>query len=177
MDDFFIKLQKMKSRVQFMETRSIRVGWPDGNKSYAEAKHRLDTGEKRKEGEIVKPASQALIAATLNFGRKPGVCSNGAPYAEIPARDFMGVAVKEYGEHITKVAMSQMKQVMDGSKSPGNAMRRIGVECKGAIQRAMLDSDKYLPNSPKTKKSHPTPDPKPLFDTGNLIASVDFEIK
>ena len=157
-------------------------------------------GRKKPRGEFVsnfdenfigpgqKAASLATIAKTLCYGREGGHTKGGREYGRIPARNFVDVLKNKRAGILNRVVADEViRKGADCSVS----MDKIGVVAKGQLQRAMKDSNEYAPNAPftinggwmaepKTKKpfyAEPKGSDRPLWNTGTLIRSVDFEVK
>lgn len=141
-------------------------------------------------GPGLKAASLAVIARTMNYGRAGGVNKKtGRPYGAIPARPFVDVLKRKHITPLERVIMDQVVNLQN--PSPEANLVTIGVVAKGQLQRAMKDSNSYAANAPITVKGGWMANPKngkpfkiepkgssrPLWNTGTLIKSVDFEIK
>jgi hypothetical protein len=158
-------------------------------------------GRKKKKGEFVsnfdenftgpgqQAASLAQIAKTLCYGREGGTTKSGREYGKIPARNFVKVLGDKHRKVIDRIVEKAI--VDDGSTESKVDIKTIAVVAKGQLQRAMKDSNEYAPNAqitihggwmadPITKKPfhvEPKGSERPLWNTGTLIRSVDFEIK
>ena len=157
-------------------------------------------GRRKKKGEFVsnfdenfvgpgqQAASLATIAKTMCYGREGGTTKSGRKYGRIPARNFVEVLKEKHSKVIYRaVAYQVINKGADGNVDFVN----IGRQAVGQLQRAMKDSNEYAPNAPitihggwmadpKTKKPfyvEPKNSERPLWNTGTLIKSVDFEIK
>ena len=135
-----------------------------------------------------RAASLATIAKVLCYGREGGTTKDGREYGRIPARNFVEVLKEKHsGPIFRKISDEVIKKGADGDVS----MDAIGRAAQGQLQRAMKDSNEYAPNAPftieggwmadpKTKKpfyAEPKGSNRPLWNTGKLIWSVDFEIR
>lgn len=157
-------------------------------------------GRKRPKGEIVsnfdvdfigpgiQAASLATIAKTLCYGREGGHTKAGKEYGRIPARNFVEVLKNKHSRPIQRVVADEViKKGGDGNVD----MDKIGVIAKGQLQRSMKDANEYTPNAPFTINGGWMANPKngkpfyaegkgssrPLWDSGKLYKSVDFEVK
>ena len=157
-------------------------------------------GRRKKKGEFVsnfdenfvgpgqQAASLATIAKTMCYGREGGTTKSGRKYGRIPARNFVEVLKEKHSKVIYRAVADQViNKGADGNVDFVN----IGKQAVGQLQRAMKDSNEYAPNAPitihggwmadpKTKKPfyvEPKNSERPLWNTGTLIKSVDFEIK
>lgn len=134
-------------------------------------------------------ASLATIAKTLCYGREGGTTKGGHEYGRIPARNFVKVFDEKKRKPLDRFIANAV--IGDGKTNATVDMGAIGVVAKGQLQRAMKDSNEYAKNAPitinggwmadpKTKKPfyvEPKGSERPLWNTGTLINSVDFEIK
>lgn len=157
-------------------------------------------GRKKPRGEFVsnfdenfvgpgrETASLATIAKVMCYGREGGHTAAGKEYGRIPARNFVEVLKNKHSRLIQRVVADEViKKGADGNVD----MVFIADKAKGQLQRAMKDSNEYAPNAPftinggwmadpKTKKpfyAEPKGSNRPLWNTGTLVNSVDFEIK
>lgn len=157
-------------------------------------------GRKKPKGEFVsnfdenfigpgrETASLATIAKVMCYGREGGHTAAGKEYGRIPARNFVEVLKNKHSRLIQRVVADEViKKGADGNVD----MVFIADKAKGQLQRAMKDSNEYAPNAPftinggwmadpKTKKpfyAEPKGSNRPLWNTGTLVNSVDFEVK
>jgi hypothetical protein len=168
MKDFILRLQVMNANLDFISKRSVAVGWVDGNKKHSDYK----SGKKHAKGE---QPSLAQIARILNYGTAPQFKPDGSIQQRIPARPFMEVLRSEYGDYLNKVATEQAKKIIAGTANSADFFRVFGTRAKGALKRAMLQSGRYAPNAPSTVRRKGSS--RPLFDTGTLINSADYEVR
>ena len=182
--DFCVRLKKMRAAANVVSGKTIKIGWLDANKTGAKAFSNLQ--ERKKTGKptnaIGKPASLALIARTLNYGREAGETAEGHKYPAIPARPFLDVMKQR---HMGPARTLFRKLLSDLHQKPSvdevnRIMNMMGVVLKGQMQRAIRDSDKYVPKSPltiKSEKRNGKTSERPLIDTGLMVNSVDYQIK
>ncbi len=202
---FLYRLETLKARAAQLSSKSVAVGWVDGAKEQPRARPKAAAlaanakNGRRRKGEFVsnfdentvgpgqKAASLATIARVMNYGRAGGVSKSGREYGAIPARDFVKNLKEKFLKPLHRVVLDE---VLRGD-GPDVNMRKIGIVAKGQLQRSMKDSNAYAPNAkitveggwmadPKTKKPfkvEPKGSSRPLWNTGTLIRSVDFEIK
>lgn len=202
---FLYRLESLKARTAQLASKTVMVGWADGAKEQPRARPKkaalaanAKKGRKSK-GEFVsnfdentvgpgrKAASLATIAKVMNYGRAGGINKSGHEYGAIPARNF----VKNFKEKFLKPLHRVILDEVIRGEGPDVNMRKIGIVAKGQLQRSMKDSNAYAPNAkitveggwmadPKTKKPfkvEPKGSSRPLWNTGTLIRSVDFDIK
>lgn len=145
-------------------------------------------------GPGIKAASLATIAKVMNYGRAGGVAKDGHEYGAIPARPFVDNLHKNHFKAILGATRDLVHDTLKKGSTPQTLQQqlaRIGVVAKGQLQRAMKDSNAYEANAPITIKGGWMANPKngkpfkiepkgssrPLWNSGTLIKSVDFEIK
>lgn len=154
----------------------IAVGWIDGNgtarKAYANLMKKMETGKDQKA--LGKPASLALIARTLNYGRQAGTTAEGRSYPEIPARPFMKFAMEIWEREFPKILERLTPAYLRGTYSVDDVLKTLGERARNAVQKAIREGD-YAPLSPRTiaAKGSSTP----LIDNGTMVYSVTFEIR
>ena len=179
-----VKLKDILHRMKELSSMQAVAGWVDGNGSadcaFSDMLVRKYTGETT--DSLTVPASDALIARTLNYGREPGVTSSGRHYARIPARPFMTVAMERFNHRKKVLVKRHVPQVLRGEISAEHFYKIIGEQLMSCIQEAMRDSDQYQPLSEATKAARrhrkpPSESPKPLIDTARLIGNVTFEVR
>ena len=213
--DFIWRLKTLRQKVAIMENSEVVVGWADEAKEQKRAKpkavalaiNKSNERKGRRNREIVsnfdadfvgpgiKAASLATIAKVMRYGRAGGVNEKtGHEYGAIPARDFVKVLHEKHTKPIVAELRKSVEKSIKKDSPPDTAqvtLSRIGVMCKGQLQRAMMDSNAYAPNAPITIEGGWMANPKnkkpfhvegkgssrPLWNKGTLIKSVDFEIR
>ena len=179
-----VKINDVLQRMKELSSMRAVAGWVDGNGSadcaFSDMLVRKYTGETT--DSLTLPASDALIARTLNYGREPGVTSSGRHYKRIPPRPFMTIAMERFNQRKKVLIKRHIPQVLRGEISAEHFYKIIGEQLMSCIQDAMDDSEKYVGLSDATIKArrHRTPSnnsAKPLIDTGHLKGSVTFEIR
>lgn len=98
----------------------------------------------------------------------------GAPDAGIPQRSFLRAAVDEHADDIRALQKVLLAQVLGGGLTVPKALERLGAFVVGLIQQRIADGI-APPNAPATvaRKGSATP----LVDTGQLRASVTFQVR
>lgn len=179
-----VKLKDILQRMKELSSMRAVAGWVDGNGSadcaFSDMLVRKYTGETT--DALTMPASDALIARTLNYGREPGVTSSGRHYKRIPPRPFMTVAMERFNQRKKVLVKRHIPQVLRGEISAEHFYKIIGEELMSCIQVAMDDSEKYVGLSEATKNARrhrnpPNDSPKPLIDTARLKGNVTFEVR
>lgn len=90
---------------------------------------------------------------------------------KIPARDFIAVAKKHYGDKWIMQAKAVVIDAIARNAEPRNSLRSLGYSMVADIKSAILKSDEYVPNSPLTLKFKQGN--KPLIDQRHLYNSFD----
>jgi hypothetical protein len=104
----------------------------------------------------------AMIAAIQDFG---------APAAGIPPRPFMRNAIAEHKAEWPK-ALGDLLKDNDYQTKP--ALEKFGQGVAGQIRQSIIDTNQP-PLKPATIRRKGFE--KPLVDTGQLLASIDYEVK
>lgn len=180
--DKYEQLISRFNKLAELEKKEVLVGWIDGNNTariaYENLQTRKKTGKPTKS--IGKPASNALIARTLNYGREAGSTANGKSYPKIHARPFMTYAKENFEKLREKILARNVPLVMEGKMTAEQFAKFIGKAYADEITRAIRDSSKYPPLSASTLKArrrHGSTSSVPLIDTHQLVDSVSFEVK
>ena len=159
-----------------MDSATVVAGWIDGNGSavtaYAHLQAKRATGNDQPA--VGRPASLALIARTLNYGREPGQTLGGRKYGRIPARPFMAFAAEIWAREYPRILKAYVPRVLNGTMSVDAFLAAMGERTRDAIKKA-IETGTYAPLSPKTVARKGSS--KPLVDTGRLLNSVTFEIR
>lgn len=99
----------------------------------------------------------------------------------IPARPFFRTATKTRDSRakIQERVEKELRAVIQGKKTPDQALTAIGLFVKGRIQKS-IKAGNWVANAPTTikkkRKKNGTIKP-PLIDSGDLIKNIDFQIK
>ena len=178
----FEELRKRFDALKKLNEKTVLSGWIDGNGTARKAKENLDY--RKKTGKLTpalkQPASNSLIARTLNYGRKAGVTAEGVPYSEIPARPFLRFAMERFRALMPKIEQAYLPRIMAGEMTVEAMCDELGLRLKDCITLAMRDSAKYEGLHDATLKARirrGRPSTVPLIDTHQLIDSVTFEVK
>lgn len=155
----------------------LLIGWPDGNKTavYADENRRFREKTGKRTPSIKKPVSLALIARTLNYGRKEGTTLEGVHYPEIPPRPFMNLATENFNKKLPAILRQRLPALLSGKMSGRSFMVLLGQRAADEIKAAMLEGN-WEPLAESTKKRRRHGGAKPLIDTGTLKDSVSFEL-
>ncbi len=189
---FVLKLGSFRDNLAGISGGGVSVGWMDGAKEKprsmpkkikkGKAKGKMSHVKYGPEftGPMQEAPSLALIARTLCYGRAKGTNRFGHEYPAIPPRNFVR---NLQDKHFLKPVFGTFRKEILAGFGKGKTghvdraalMEKVGVLAKGAVQRSMRDSNSYAANAPSTIARKGSA--RPLIDTGNLIRSVDFEVK
>lgn len=169
-------MKKIRELEEAFSSSTVVVGWIDGNGSaqaaYANLMAKRKTG--KNQPALKMPASLALIARTLNYGREEGYTAEGRHYPKIPARPFMKFAAEIWEREFPKILGRLMPSYLLGGVSIDGVLKKLGERAKNAVQKAIREGD-YAPLSPRTVAAKGSS--TPLIDTGLMVNSVTFEIR
>lgn len=169
-------IKKIKELENVLSSSFIVVGWMDENGSLqtarANMRYREITG--RRTNAIGKQPSQALIAATLNYGREAGTTAEGRKYTAIPARPFMKFAAEIFERVFPLVLRKCMPRYLSGAMGVDDVLAAIGERARAAVQEA-IKTGNYAPLSPRTVAAKGSS--TPLIDTGKMVENVSFEVR
>ena len=98
----------------------------------------------------------------------------GAPERGIPERSFMRSTVSEENENLGRLGNVQIAEFLEGNTSAHDAFATIGVYLQGKIVEKITDGE-FEPNNENTVKRKGSS--KPLIDTGQLRASITYEVR
>ncbi len=157
-------LKALEARIRAMGKKKVVVGVPA-------ATNNLRNDE----------LSNATIAAAHEFG-VPG---------HIPERSFLRSTLNENKDNATKMLTKELKAdisqgnfsdkpfLIVGRSLAGEVKRKIikglSPELSDATKRMRIHKAKYL--SKKQKEERVGRSTKPLYDTGNLLASITYEVR
>lgn len=150
----------------------VEVGWPDGARERPaprKAKRAAKLAAVKNPGPMEAEELNALQGPTLASVAKL-VCygrAKGPGYPAVPARNFVKVMEEHHSVPVLKVAA----QFVRGER-PAEA---VGMAAKGAVQRAIRDSDMYKPLAPSTVKRRRKGSARPLIDTGTMLNDCEAQ--
>lgn len=180
--DKYEQLIQRFTKLAEIEQRRVLVGWIDGNNTARIAYENLQAGKKsgKPAKSIGLPASNALIARTLNYGRQAGQTAEGRKYPEIPARPFMKFARESFEKKRDDIIQRNIPLILSGKMSVDQFLKFVGKAYAEEVTKAIRDSSKYPPVSEATlraRRRHGSSSAVPLIDTHQLVDSVSFEVK
>lgn len=171
--NFINRIHQTLDGSKTLTKNTISVGWVDPEKKH---KTKQKKGKKKINTKESSEMKLVNIARMLNYGRAAGLTANGHKYPAIPARPFIKNCIDNHLNPIQKLMrMVALDMINKGIKPDDKSLEKIGLFCKGALQRSIKDSNAYAPNAPSTINAKGSA--RPLIDTGMLVNSVDFEIK
>ncbi|MCX8659862.1 hypothetical protein J3T98_02690 [Gilliamella sp. B2772] len=111
----------------------------------------------------------------------------GVPEKGIPERSFMRSTASEETDNLGRLAKIQIAECLKGEISTHDAFATVGAYLQGKIVEKITDGE-FQPNTPETLKRKLTPvknkkkkrakdADKPLIDTGQLRASITYEVR
>ena len=98
----------------------------------------------------------------------------GAPEKGIPERSFMRSTMSEERENLGRLSKTQIALCLEGNTSPHDVFATIGAYLQGKIVDKITDGE-FVPNNENTVKRKGSS--KPLIDTGQLRASITYEVR
>lgn len=143
------RLREITERAKQLNNISLNVGIPS------------DKNEREKSVEV----TNAELGIIHEFG---------APERGIPERSFMRSTAKEESKNVAKLAEIQIKESLNGEISAYDAFSVIGNYLQVKIVDKITDGN-FEENTKETIKRKKSS--KPLIDTGQLRASITYEIK
>jgi len=108
--------------------------------------------------------SLAMVAAVHEFG---------SPERGIPERSFIRSAIAGNIHGIKSINAHSIKRMVDGTLDENTALGRLGLYVVAKIQQQIVDGS-FAPLAPSTIKRKGSD--KPLIDTGQLRASITYQI-
>lgn len=163
----------------------VKVGWIDGSGAAARAYENLQIRKSNtgiRTPALREPATQALIARTLNYGREAGVTLEGRRYPPIPARPFMEEAKRIFEGKWPKIVKQCVRELTQGSMTKEAAAKRIAVRVQDAIVEAIRTGE-YRELSKATVAARERrfkgkgATAVPLIDTGAMVNSITAEAR
>lgn len=156
------RLKQTIKRAEQLNRMQLVVGIPNNGKS------RKDSGE--------------ITNAELGIIHEFGVPERG-----IPERSFMRSTASEESENLGNLTNVMVSECLSGQITPRKAFSEIGAYLRGQIVEKITDGE-FQPNTAETtrRKLAPVKDKKkrraldankPLIDTGQLRASITYEVR
>lgn len=92
----------------------------------------------------------------------------------IPARPFLAQAYEKYFNEIKAFVIAQKVAVLDGKQDTMTALKKIGLFFKSKVQLVFTEGT-FTPLKQATIDEKGSS--RPLFDTGRLRASINYEVE
>lgn len=143
------RLREITERAKQLNNISLNVGIPS------------DKNEREKSVEV----TNAELGIIHEFG---------VPERGIPERSFMRSTASEEANNLGRLANIQIAECLKGETSSYDAFATIGAYLQGKIVEKITDGN-FEENTKETIKRKKSS--KPLIDTGQLRASITYEIK
>lgn len=143
------RLKQVMKRAEQLNRMQLVVGIPNDGKS-------------RKDSEGITNAELGVIHEF------------GAPERGIPERSFMRSTASEERENLGRLSKVQIAECLEGNTSPHDVFATIGAYLQGKIVDKITDGE-FKPNNENTVKRKGSS--KPLIDTGQLRASITYEVR
>lgn len=144
------------------KTFSVSVGISPGTKVPDKVYKSKRTGEN-----IVRPVKISMeeLATILRLGN-----------SWIPARDYIQVAKDSYMDSWVKLGTALVKTAIFEKRNVHSDLLTLGQVMRSDLMKAIIDSEKYVPNSPVTLKYKSGN--RPLYDRGYFYKSFnDIKVK
>ncbi len=152
-----------------MKITDTDLGYKRIQREFRKGDKDLDVGILEKEGQRLKEGSTsgvtlAEVATTHEFG---------APTANIPQRSFLRSTVDEHRGYVEELE-DTVTRMIAGVGSIDSNMRRLGKRVvNDVVTKIQRGIDPALKDATIAKKGISSP----LIETGQLINSIDFEVK
>lgn len=143
------KLKQVMERAKQINQMQLVVGIPNNENS-------------REESEGITNAELAMIHEF------------GVPERGIPERSFMRSTASEESNNLGQLSKQVLNECLAGNISPCDAYATIGAYFQGRIVEKITDGE-FEPNNENTVKRKGSS--KPLIDTGQLRASITYEVR
>lgn len=98
----------------------------------------------------------------------------GVPERGIPERSFMRSTASEERENLGRLGNAQVAECLEGNTSAHDVFATIGTYLQGKVVEKITDGE-FEPNNENTVKRKDSS--KPLIDTGQLRASITYEVR
>ena len=123
-----------------------------------------------------KSGNGGTLCKTKGKGKKAKVeaCYWLTKSVKIPERSFLRACVDEKEKDFYKFAEKQLDKWLQSNSDPEPMLNALGLQFRGYVQKYIRDLSSP-PNAPLTKALKGSGNP--LIDTGNLVGSIEFEVK
>lgn len=192
-------IPKMLKNLKKLKGSTIKVGVPDGDLADIAAVHEFGATitakkkylaiplQKKYKGRSprefndlffvpAKSGNGGTLCKTKGKGKKAKVeaCYWLTKSVKIPERSFLRACVDEKEKDFYKFAEKQLDKWLQSNSDPEPMLNALGLQFRGYVQKYIRDLSSP-PNAPLTKALKGSGNP--LIDTGNLVGSIEFEVK
>ena len=105
---------------------------------------------------------------------------NGSPARNIPPRPFLQVSLNEKKGELSDVLRAAAVDFCDGVLSAENAYTKAGLFAQSVVKAYIKNSNNFTPLKASTlarRKAKGFLGEKPLIETGQLLNSIDFDVR
>lgn len=189
-------LPKLMKNLKALKGSTIKVGVPDGELADIAAVHEFGATITAKKKYLAIPLqkkykgrsprdfsdlffvpSKSGSGGTLCKAKGKGqveACYWLTKSVKIPERSFLRACVDEKQKDFYKFAEKQLDNWLQSNRDPDVMLNALGLQFKGYVQKYIRDLSSP-PNAPLTKTVKGSANP--LIDSGNLVGSIEYEIK
>lgn len=192
-------IPKMLKNLKKLKGSTIKVGVPDGDLADIAAVHEFGATITAKKKYLAIPLQRkykgrsprefndlffvpaksgngGTLCKTKGKGKKAKVeaCYWLTKSVKIPERSFLRACVDEKEKDFYKFAEKQLDKWLQSNSDPEPMLNALGLQFRGYVQKYIRDLSSP-PNAPLTKALKGSGNP--LIDTGNLVGSIEFEVK
>ena len=192
-------IPKMLKNLKKLKGSTIKVGVPDGDLADIAAVHEFGATITAKKKYLAIPLQRkykgrsprefndlffvpaksgngGTLCKTKGKGKKAKVeaCYWLTKSVKIPERSFLRACVDEKEKDFYKFAEKQLDKWLQSNSDPEPMLNALGLQFRGYVQKYIRDLSSP-PNAPLTKAVKGSGNP--LIDQGNLVGSIEFEVK
>lgn len=192
-------IPKMLKNLKKLKGSTIKVGVPDGDLADIAAVHEFGATITAKKKYLAIPLQRkykgrsprefndlffvpaksgngGTLCKAKGKGKKAKVeaCYWLTKSVKIPERSFLRACVDEKEKDFYKFAEKQLDKWLQSNSDPEPMLNALGLQFRGYVQKYIRDLSSP-PNAPLTKAVKGSGNP--LIDTGNLVGSIEFEVK
>ena len=192
-------IPKMLKNLKKLKGSTIKVGVPDGDLADIAAVHEFGATITAKKKYLAIPLQRkykgrsprefndlffvpaksgngGTLCKTKGKGKKAKVeaCYWLTKSVKIPERSFLRACVDEKEKDFYKFAEKQLDKWLQSNSDPEPMLNALGLQFRGYVQKYIRDLSSPA-NAPLTKALKGSGNP--LIDTGNLVGSIEFEVK
>ncbi len=105
---------------------------------------------------------------------------NGSPARNIPPRPFLQVSLNEKKGELSEVLRAAAVDFCNGDLNAENAYTKAGLFAQSVVKAFIKNSNNFTPLKASTlarRKAKGFLGEKPLIETGQLLNSIDFDVR